>query len=254
MPRYFIETAYKGTHFKGFQAQLNAISIQGEINKALQTILKDEIQTTTSSRTDAGVHALQNFLHFDTEQPLPSSIVYNLNSILHEDILINRLMQVKDTAHARFDAIARDYTYHIVSRKQPFLRETAYFVPFPLDMGAMNEAAAILPTHKHFESFCKRNTDVKTFECRISSSFLEKKGEEIIYHVRSNRFLRGMVRAIIGTLILVGRKKISCNQFEEIIGSNDCSRADFSAPAHGLFLERVHYPDLFFEDTQKEKI
>lgn len=254
MPRYFIETAYKGTHFKGFQAQLNAISIQGEINKALKTILKDAIQTTTSSRTDAGVHALQNFLHFDTEHPLASSIVYNLNSILHEDILIKRITQVSDTAHARFDAIARDYTYHIISRKHPFLRETSYFVPFPLDIDQMNEAAAILHTHTHFESFCKRNTDVKTFECRISNSFLEKKGEEIIYNVSSNRFLRGMVRAIIGTLILVGRKKISSKNFEEIILSADCSQADFSAPAHGLFLERVHYPASFFEDTQTVKM
>ncbi len=254
MPRYFIETAYKGTHFKGFQIQLNAPSIQGEINKALKTILKEEIQTTTSSRTDAGVHALQNYLHFDTEIELPPSIIYNMNSILHQDIVVKNLMQIHDAAHSRFDAIGRDYAYHIVSSKAPFLRETTYFLPFTLDLELMSKAAKILHAHTHFESFCKRNTDVKTFECRISTSFFERKDEEIIYHVSSNRFLRGMVRAIIGTLILVGRKKISVREFEEIILSRDCNNADFSAPAHGLFLERVHYPASFFEAHQTGKI
>ncbi len=247
MPRYFIEVAYKGTHFKGFQIQQNADSIQGEINKALQIILKTAIQSTTSSRTDAGVHALQNFLHFDTAVSIPASIVYNLNAVLHEDITVKRLALVKADAHSRFDAQSRKYAYHIVNNKNPFLKETACYMPFKTDINLMNEAAKILLKYTSYESFSKRNTDVKTFECKISASFFEANEQEIIYHVESNRFLRGMVRAIVGTLLLVGRKKITLQQFEEIILSKDCTNADFSAPAHGLFLEKVNYPPDIFE-------
>lgn len=250
MPRYFIEIAYKGTHFKGFQIQQNAASIQGEINKALLIILKQDIATTTSSRTDAGVHALQNFLHFDTEIDLPSSLVYNLNSIIHEDIVVVKIHAVADAAHARFDASSREYAYHIIHNKNPFLRESAYYMPLSLDISLMQEAAQILVRHTNYESFCKRNTDVKTFECSISSSYLEQNEQELIYHVKSNRFLRGMVRAIVGTLILVGRKKISVTEFEEILLSKNCNNADFSAPAHGLFLEKVHYPPSIFKDAK----
>jgi tRNA pseudouridine38-40 synthase len=249
MPRYFIEIAYKGTHFKGFQIQQNAASIQGEINKALLIILKRDIATTTSSRTDAGVHALQNFLHFDTDIELPISLVYNLNSIIHEDIVVVKINAVADTAHARFDASSREYAYHIIHNKNPFLKESAYYMPFHLDIPLMQEAAQLLLRHTNYESFCKRNTDVKTFECSISSSYVEQNEQELIYHVQSNRFLRGMVRAIVGTLILVGRKKISVQEFEEIILSKNCNNADFSAPAHGLFLEKVHYPASIFKDT-----
>lgn len=247
MPRYFIEVAYKGTHFKGFQIQQNADSIQGEINKALQIILKTDIQSTTSSRTDAGVHALQNFLHFDTDARLPASIVYNLNAILPEDIAVKELTAVKADAHSRFDALSRKYAYHIVNNKNPFLKEIACYMPFKTDTDLMNEAAKTLLNYTSYESFSKRNTDVKTFECKILTSFFEINEQEIIYHVESNRFLRGMVRAIVGTLLLVGRKKITLQQFEEIILSKDCTNADFSAPAHGLFLEKVNYPPGIFE-------
>jgi tRNA pseudouridine38-40 synthase len=246
MPRYFIEVAYKGTHFKGFQSQIAVNSIQGEINKALQTLFKIPIATTTSSRTDAGVHALQNFLHFDTDIQLPSSFIYNLNSIISQDILIKTIKPVQDQAHARFDAIMRKYAYHIIPYKNPFLRETAYFLPFNLDIGLMNEAAQRLLHYTSFESFSKRNTDVKNFNCKITTSHFDINENEMIYHVASNRFLRGMVRALVGTLILVGRKKISIPAFEEIICKKDCTYADFSAPAHGLFLENVSYPDSIF--------
>lgn len=251
MSRYFIELAYKGTHFKGFQTQPNAVTIQGEVDRALQVLLKTDITTTTSSRTDSGVHALQNYLHFDTDVHLPHSVIYNLNAIIHPDILVKNIFHVQSNAHARFDALSRDYAYHIIFNKNPFLKATAWFMPFKIDIELMNIAAQKLMNHNNFESFSKRNTDVKTFECKISNSYFESTDNEIIYHVSSNRFLRGMVRAIVGTLILVGRKKIAPEQFEEIIRSKDCTNADFSAPAHGLFLEKVNYPETIFHINQE---
>lgn len=248
MPRYFIEIAYKGTHFKGFQIQQNAHTIQGEINTALATILKTEIETTTSSRTDSGVHALQNYLHFDTEIQLPHSIVYNLNAVLPPDIVIKKIRKVNNTAHSRFDAIERKYAYHIIRNKNPFLKEIAYYFPFSVDVKKMNEAALHLLQHKQFESFSKKNTDVKTYNCNISLACFETKEEEIIFHIRANRFLRGMVRGITGTLLQVGRGKLSVDEFEQVILSHDCNQADFSTPAHGLFLEQVIYPDSIFAD------
>ena len=246
MSRYFIEVAYKGTHFKGFQSQIEVNSIQGEINKALQILFKTPVATTTSSRTDAGVHALQNYLHFDTNSILPSSLIYNLNSIISQDILVKSITPVNENSHARFDAIMRKYAYHIIPYKNPFLRETAYFLPFKLDIALMNEATQLLFQYTSFESFSKRNTDVNNFNCKITTAHFEITKDEIIFHVASNRFLRGMVRALVGTLLLVGRKKISIAAFEEIICKKDCTYADFSAPAHGLFLENVFYPETVF--------
>ncbi len=249
MPRYFIEVAYKGTNFKGFQTQQNATTIQGEINRALEILCKTTLTTTTSSRTDAGVHAHQNFLHVDTERPIPASFVYNINAILHADIQVKSMNPVQDNAHARFDALGRDYCYQIIFEKNPFKRETAWHMPYRIDIDLMNESAQKLLQYTQFESFSKRNTDVKTFDCRISQSLFQLQQKELVYNVSANRFLRGMVRALVGTLILVGRKKISPAQFEEIIVSRDCTRADFSAPAHGLFLERVHYPATLFHNS-----
>lgn len=250
MPRYFLEVAYKGTHFSGFQLQPKGQTIQGEINIALATILKEEIVTTPSSRTDAGVHALQNYLHFDTEQEIAPDRIYNLNAILDRDIMVKDLFIVEGTAHARFDALSRKYSYHILQARDPFLRETTYFMPFKLDHKLMEEGAALIMTYQNFESFAKKKTDVKTFECRIMRSAIEYKEDtkEMIYHVEANRFLRGMVRALTGTLIQLGRKKINLAEFEEIILSRDCTRADFSVPAQGLFLEQVRYPQSLFRD------
>lgn len=253
MSRYFIEVAYKGTDFKGFQIQPNAVTIQGEINKAIQTVLKTEIITSPSSRTDAGVHALQNFLHFDTDIVLPHSFIYNINSILSKDIVIKNVTKVNENAHARFDATARKYAYHIIQNKNPFKKETAYFIPFTLDIDAMNEAASLLKKFTDFESFSKKNTDVLTYNCQLSISYFEKKEDEIIYHVQSNRFLRGMVRALVGTIILIGRKKITMDDLVEIVESKDCRKADFSTPAHGLFLENVLYDENIFNLNIEEK-
>jgi tRNA pseudouridine38-40 synthase len=243
MSRYFIEVAYKGTSFKGFQVQDNANTIQGEINKALHVLLKEEIETTTSSRTDAGVHAFQNFLHFDTAKELTARMHYNMNAILPNDIVLQALYRVGDQCHSRFDALSREYDYFIIQKKNPFLRDTSYFYPLPVDIGLMNEAAAMLLQTTDFTSFAKRHSDVNNFNCDLKSAkWTVNQQQQIVFHVESNRFLRGMVRGLVATQLLVGRKKISLSEFEQILFSHDCTHADFSAPGHGLFLSKVNYP------------
>lgn len=242
MPRYLIEVAYKGTAFKGFQSQPNQITVQGEVDRAIQTICRSEITSYPSSRTDAGVHAHQNFLHADIDFSFTSKTIYNLNAIVHPDIVIQHVSPVSDEFHARFDALARTYSYHIIQSKQPFLKETSYYFPFALFEDEMNNATALLTTHTDFTSFAKRHSDVFTHQCQIEYAYWERKGPELILHIKANRFLRGMVRAIVGTLLQVGRKKISISDFNAIILAQDCTLADFSAEAKGLFLERVHYP------------
>ncbi len=243
MSRYFIEVGYKGTAFKGFQIQENAQTIQGQINHALQTILKTEIETTTSSRTDAGVHAHQNFLHFDTDRILTANMLYNLNAVISQDIVVRSLYRVTEQAHARFDALSREYDYYIIQKKDPFLRETSHFYPLPVDIEIMNKAADILLQTTDFSSFAKRHSDVHNFNCSLKAArWIWNERNQLVFHVESNRFLRGMVRALVGTQLLLGRNKISFDEFQQIILSKDCTNADFSAPAHGLFLAKVNYP------------
>jgi tRNA pseudouridine38-40 synthase len=248
MQRYFIEIAYKGTAFNGFQIQDNAATIQGEINKALSIIFKEQaIETTTSSRTDAGVHAYQNFLHWDTDLPLPRSIIYSINAILHTDIAVTNIYPVDIAAHARFDALGRKYAYHLHNFKDPFSHGQSYYFPFKIDRSLLQITANMLLQHQDFTSFSKKNTDVHTYICTIKISEWEFHNEhKMTYHVESNRFLRGMVKALVGTQLLVARGKISLTDFEQIILSKDCNQADFSPVSEGLFLEQVNYPDTIF--------
>jgi tRNA pseudouridine38-40 synthase len=241
MARYFIEVAYLGTSFNGFQIQGKQLTIQGEINRALSLVLKQEIQTTTSSRTDAGVHAYQNFLHFDTEKRITTKTIYSMNAIVHKDLVIKNIYIVEPNNHSRFDATGRKYSYHVIQEKNPFLKETAYFFPFPIDVELMNEAAQLLIGKFDFTSFSKRNTDVNNYYCTIELAYWENQKNSLTFHIQSNRFLRGMVRAIVATLLQVGRKKISIQDFQSIIDSKDCTKADFSAEGCGLFLEEVKY-------------
>lgn len=241
--RYFIEIEYRGTRFSGFQAQLNAKTIQGDLNKALEIVLKTDIVTTTSSRTDAGVHACQNFLHFDTDIQLPSSTIYNLNAILNEDIVVNKIFKVPLDAHSRFDATSRKYMYKVCQKRNAFDYEYEYFVPYKLNISLMNEAASYLLSVDDFTSFSKKHTDTKTNICKLTTSNWIQTKDSIEYHVESNRFLRGMVRALVGTLLQLGRGKINMTKFKEIVHSHNCNFADFSAPAHGLFLMNVNYPE-----------
>ncbi|MEO6490300.1 MAG: tRNA pseudouridine(38-40) synthase TruA [Ferruginibacter sp.] len=244
MSRFFLEVAYKGTLYAGFQAQKNANTIQDEIEKALFIFLKDAISLTGSSRTDAGVHALHNFFHFDFDFPqmpqLPK-IVYHLNAILPPDIVIKNIFAVAADAHCRFDAISRRYEYAIYQQKDPFLTDRGYFYPYKLNMELLNEAALLVKAENNFESFAKRNTQVKTFVCSVSESIWIKEEETIYYRVTANRFLRGMVKGLVGTMLKVGRKKITVEEFKHIIESADTNLADFSVPAHGLKLMEVAY-------------
>jgi len=242
MARYFLELAYRGTSFSGFQSQENAVTIQSELERGLEVLHRTPFSLTGSSRTDAGVHALQNFFHFDRDEPLHPQAIYKLNAILPADIVVKNIYTVGADSHCRFDALSRSYGYRIYRSKNPFLSDRSYYYPYALDMDRMQEAASILKGYADFTSFSKRNTQVKTFVCQLEESGWIQEGEEWVYRVRSNRFLRGMVRALTSTMLLVGRGKISVREFEAIIEARNCERASFAAPAHGLFLEAVHYP------------
>ena len=205
--RYFLEVAYKGTNYSGFQSQKNANTIQAEIQKAFKIILKKELELTGSSRTDAGVHAYQNYFHFDIESELSSQLLYNLNAILPNDIAVKNLLKVKDDAHCRFDAISREYKYYIYQKKNPFLTDKAFYFPYTLDIEAMQKAAIVIKEYSDFTSFSKRNTQVKSFVCDIKESKWVIQDECLIYNVKANRFLRGMVRALTATMLKFGQGK-----------------------------------------------
>ncbi|MBL7700858.1 MAG: tRNA pseudouridine(38-40) synthase TruA [Ferruginibacter sp.] len=238
MPRYFIEVSYKGTNYSGFQKQHNANSVQAEVEKALEIYYRQKFELTGSSRTDAGVHALQNFFHFDSDTPIEDGS-YNLNAILPDDIVTKRIFMVADDAHCRFDAISREYHYYIYQKKDPFLQDRACYVPYPVDITLMQQAAREIMNYTDFSSFSKRNTQVKTFTCNIYMSEWVQEADCLIYKVKANRFLRGMVKGLVGTMLLMGKKKIDFDDFKTIIESKDCSRADFSVPSTGLFLCKV---------------
>jgi tRNA pseudouridine38-40 synthase len=239
--RYFIELSYKGTHYAGFQVQENAPTIQQELEKAFHVFYRQPVALTGSSRTDSGVHARQNFFHADTAFTIEEKHVYNLNAILPNDIFIKRIFTVKDDAHSRFHATYRLYQYYISRNKDVFAQETSWHYPYLVDLEKLNEAAKLLMHYHDFTSFSKRNTQTFTKLCTISESKWTEAGDKLVYRVKSNRFLRGMVRGLVATQLQVGRGKISIEDFKKIIEAKNCSKADFSAPAHGLFLEEVGY-------------
>lgn len=244
MPRYFIEVSYKGAAYSGFQIQENSNTIQAEVEKALGVFFKQSFCLTGSSRTDAGVHALQNYFHFDLPQPLQRTedrFRYNLNAILPGDIVIKRIFQVEENAHCRFDALSREYKYFIYKDKNPFLEDRAYYYPYPLDIDLLNSAAKRILGKKDFTSFSKKNTQVNNFICDIKESAWRMENDTLVYHVKANRFLRGMVKGLVGTMLRVGACKIPLDEFNKIIASKDCSLADFSVPPHALFLISVNY-------------
>ncbi|MEO8584128.1 MAG: tRNA pseudouridine(38-40) synthase TruA, partial [Flavitalea sp.] len=208
MSRYFLDVSYMGTGYAGFQIQQNAITIQSEVEQALRTYLKIDIVLTGSSRTDTGVHALQNFFHFDFEGEVLAGSVYNLNALLPGRIAVRGIYKMRDGSHCRFDAVWRQYRYMVYRKKDPFITDRAYYFPYVVDIALMQEAAAVVLEYTDFRSFAKRNSQVKTFECRIMESGWEEKDGYFQYRVRANRFLRGMVRGLVGTMLQVGRAKI----------------------------------------------
>jgi tRNA pseudouridine38-40 synthase len=246
MSRYFIEVFYKGTQYAGFQVQHNAVTVQGEVERALGVFFRKEVGLTGSSRTDAGVHARQNYFHMDLEDEFEQRWVYNINSLLPVDIAVRRVVKVGDGAHCRFDALWREYSYLVYREKDPFVREFGYYFPYTMDIGAMRAAAEVVKKHGMFEAFSKRNTQVKTYLCSIMESVWEDGEGRIVYRVRSNRFLRGMVRGLVGTMLQVGRGKMGVDEFGKIIAGRDSSAVDFSVPGSGLCLEWVEYGDVYF--------
>ncbi|MHA6248686.1 tRNA pseudouridine(38-40) synthase TruA [Pontibacter sp. CAU 1760] len=242
--RYFLEIAYDGTRFHGWQTQPNALAVQEVLDDCLSKVLRQPISSTGSGRTDTGVHASQQFVHFDAVQELDTpQVVFRLNRILPADISAINLYRVPNDAHARFDAYARTYHYHITFARNPFRRYHAYYHSRPLDVEQMNLAAATLLQHEDFTTFSKVKGDTKHYRCNIYQAVWQQQGEELVFTIRANRFLRGMVRLIVGTLVDVGRGKLTVPQFEQIIASQDRSQSSGAAPAEGLFLVRVEYPE-----------
>lgn len=247
MARYFIELSYKGTNYHGWQIQKNATGVQQLLNKALSLKIGSDIETTGSGRTDKGVHALQQFAHFDTEKNINGEqLAFQLNRVLPNDIVVKNIYEMNSDAHARYDAIARSYQYKINRIKDPFLINTSYYRRGDLDLKRMNQAAGLLMGTQDFESFSKVKTDVNHFICTISKSEWAQMGDRIYYSVTADRFLRGMVRTLVGTMLDIGTGKISLEELNKIITSLDRKKAGRAVPAHGLFLTEVKYPsDLF---------
>ncbi len=247
MPRYFIEVAYHGANFKGFQRQNNGQTVQSEVERAFETIFKQKLPLTGSSRTDAGVHALQNFFHVDFDGEITRGKIYNLNAVLPISIVILNIFMVPQTAHCRFSAVSREYVYYIAQAKSPFYSDRSWHYPYKIDLNFLNQAAQLLLSHKDFTSFSKRNTQVNNFICSVEHSlWVKNEANNLLeYHVKANRFLRGMVRGLVGTMLKVGRQQISVSEFNEIILLRDCSKASFSTPPQGLFLKSVNFPKDF---------
>ncbi len=244
--RYFIQLSYFGKNFHGWQIQPNASTVQETLNLALSTIFEEEVYCVGAGRTDTGVHAKEMWAHVDVQKNLPQNAIHRLNRFLGKDITIQKIIAVADEAHARFDAIARSYEYHIIEAKNPFLKEQAWLVERSFDLEKMQRAADILLQVEDFSSFSKSNTQTFTNLCTITRAEFERKEDRIVFHISANRFLRNMVRAIVGTLVEVGLGKRKVEEMRTIIESKDRSLAGESAPAHGLFLTRVEYPKEIF--------
>lgn len=247
--RYFIELAYNGTRFHGWQIQPNAKSVQETLEKALSLICREEIVVTGAGRTDTGVHASYFVAHFDstkTELDHPD-FTYKMNSYLDADIAIFRISKVEAEAHARFDATSRTYHYFINRQKDPFAQETTWYFNRSLDVFQMNVACAVLFDYTDFTSFSKLHTDVKTNDCKIYFARWSKKGHQLVFTIKADRFLRNMVRAVVGTMINVGQGKMTIPEFRQAIEMQDRAATGASAPPEGLFLANIAYPDSVFQ-------
>lgn len=244
MHRYFLELCFDGTAYHGWQIQDNAKAVQGEVNKALSTVLQTDCFVTGAGRTDTGVHAMQMFCHFDAEinESDADKLIYQLNSVIPSDIAFKSVVRVKDDANARFDASSRSYLYQIVQEKDPFLINKAWYYPFKINLELMNEACDILKSYRNFASFSKSGSDVKTDICDLKHALWTKNGGIILFNISADRFLRNMVRAIVGTMVEIGRGKMDLAEFRKVIESSDRSKAGFSVPPCGLYLKSISYP------------
>ncbi|SHM82049.1 tRNA pseudouridine(38-40) synthase TruA [Polaribacter sp. KT 15] len=240
--RYFIELAYNGKNYHGWQIQPDVVSVQEKINHAISTVLQLQIEVVGAGRTDTGVHASQMFAHFDLEKEIKGDIVHKLNSILPNDITIYRVFLVEDEHHARFNAESRSYEYKIWLGRNPFLLDFSWQIHSQqLNVSKMNKAASLLLEYEDFQTFSKVKTDVYTFNCNVTEAVWKQEGDLLVFHISANRFLRNMVRAIVGTLVDVGLGKITVDNFREIIESKNRGNAGLSVPAKGLFLTKIKY-------------
>ena len=241
--RLFIELSFNGNNFHGWQIQPNANTIQAELNKALSVILKDVISVVGAGRTDAGVHAKQMFAHFDFEGDFKIKILLaKLNSFLPNDISVHQIFQVNNSTHARFDAISRTYQYYITNEKNPF-NKNVYIHYKRLNVDAMNLACKYLLGKQDFTSFSKLHTQTYTNNCNVIIANWQQQENELLFTIKADRFLRNMVRAIVGTLLEVGEGKIEPKRIKEIIAKKDRSKAGVSVPAHALFITKIEYPE-----------
>lgn len=246
MFRYFIQLAYRGTRFHGWQIQPNAISVQEELNKALSTLTGEPINVVGCGRTDTGVHASFFVAHFDVENRIidPEKLGFKMNAFLPGDIRIDRLFEVEADMHARFNALSRTYRYFITRRKELFNYEFTHYVPQKLDVDMMNRGAKLLFEYEDFTSFSKLHTDVKTNNCQIMEAFwLENNEGLLVFEVKADRFLRNMVRAIVGTLLEVGKGKMTLDEFSAVVEQKNRGLAGASVAAKGLFLCSIEYPE-----------
>lgn len=241
--RYFIWFSYDGTQYHGWQLQPNGNTVQAELQRGLSLLLREEITVTGAGRTDTGVHARQMAAHFDTDAVFDTdTLVMKMNGVLPPDISVSKVEQVSDEIHARFSAIARTYYYYIHTKKNPFRRHYSLELHYVLDFPLMNEAARILMEYEDFGAFCKAGSDVKTTLCHVTAAEWHQTAEDAWYfEITANRFLRNMVRAVVGTLIEVGRHRMTLDEFRQVIIGGRRTQAGESMPAQALFLERVEY-------------
>jgi len=247
MKRYFIHLAYNGDNYCGWQIQPNDPSVQETIEKGLSTLLRTPVSIVGAGRTDTGVHARQMFAHFDAEEIEDADqLVFKLNRILPKDIVIYKVMNVKPDAHARFDAVSRLYRYYITTEKDPFLHHLKYKVNGKPDIDVMNACAKVLFEYEDFTSFSKLHTDVKTNNCKIMQAEWIQQGNDYIFTIKADRFLRNMVRSIVGTLLEAGKGKLDEKGIRRVIEAKDRGMAGTSVPGHALFLEEIEYNDEIF--------
>lgn len=240
--RYFIELSYKGKNYHGWQIQPDVISVQEKLNKAVSTIFQLNIEVVGAGRTDTGVHASQMFAHFDLDKQLKGDIPHKLNSVLPPDIVVHNVFVVAEEKHARFDAISRSYEYKVWLGRNPFLLDFSWQIHSQnLNIDLMNESANLLLEYTDFQTFSKVKTDVYTYNCDVTEAIWKQNGKELTFYISANRFLRNMVRAIVGTLVDVGLGKITKEDFRQIIESKSRSNAGLSVPAKGLFLTKIKY-------------
>jgi len=243
--RYFLKLAYNGENYCGWQVQPNGVAVQEILNNAVSLLLKEDIHLTGAGRTDAGVHAREFYAHFDTEKQFleqeREQFIDRLNNFLPPNIVIYDFFLVKDDFHARFDAVSRTYRYYIAMGKMPFHTKFTHPIFYPLDIEKMNQAAAKLLLYKNFTSFSKVHTQTKTNDCKIAQAHWFFENELLVFEITADRFLRNMVRSIVGTLLEVGRGKMTVEEFCRVIEQKDRSVAGVSVPAHALFLEKIEY-------------